>query len=268
MAALQVEADIITAEVGIGGTDLSVWSDSLAGAGSPDVVARRVLIVERDAALARALRSRLADAGFSVTIESGVQAFDAVERDTPDLLVLDWNLPGARAPQLLRQMVGIEPRRRPRLLAVSEACSEQQVLSGFEMGVDDFVFKPYSVAEVVARVQAILRSTPSSDSDVEVLSFYALRVDPLAGTVIAREQPVQLRRQEFRLLHFLMQRAERAFSRTQLLARIWGEHSMADARAVDVTVQRTRKALTPHGCAEYLQTVRGVGYRLSARNED
>jgi two-component system phosphate regulon response regulator PhoB len=90
-------------------------------------------------------------------------------------------------------------------------------------------------------------------------------VDPLTGGVTAREQLVQLRRQEFRLLHFLMQRAERVFSRAQLLARIWGEHSVADVRAVDVTVQRTRKALMPHGCAEYLQTVRGVGYRLSAR---
>jgi two-component system phosphate regulon response regulator PhoB len=92
-------------------------------------------------------------------------------------------------------------------------------------------------------------------------------VDPFSGAVTAREQPVQLRPQEFRLLHFLMQRADRVFSRAQLLARIWGEHSLADLRAVDVTVQRTRKALLPHGCADYLQTVRGVGYRLSARQE-
>ena len=268
MASLPLEADIITAAEGLGGTDSSERSDSWSDPDAPDLATRRVLIIERDTAVAFALRSKLAEAGFMVTMDSGGQAFAAVERDTPDLLVLDWNLPGGRAPQLLQQLIRIEPRRRPRLLAVSQTCSEQQVLSGFELGVDDFVFKPYSVAEVVARVQAILRSVPSSDGALEILSFYELRVDPVTGSVTAREQPVQLRRQEFRLLHFLMQRAERVFSRAQLLARIWGEHSLADARAVDVTVQRTRKALLPHGCAEYLQTVRGVGYRLSARAED
>lgn len=260
-----MEAEIISAAQGLGGAEppaRSDWSDT----DRQDVATRRVLIVERDIALACALKSRLTEAGLIVTLDSGGLAFAAVERDSPDLLVLDWNLPGDRAPQLLQQLIRIEPRRRPRLLAVSQACSEQQLLSGFELGVDDFVFKPYSVAEVVARVQAILRSMPSSDGGpLEILSFHELRVDPFSGGVTAREQPVQLRPQEFRLLHFLMQRADRVFSRAQLLARIWGEHSLADLRAVDVTVQRTRKALLPHGCADYLQTVRGVGYRLSAR---
>ena len=237
------------------------WTDT----DTQQLTTRRVLIVERDVALACALKSKLAEAGVIVTLDSGGQAFGAVERDSPDLLVLDWNLPGGRATQLLQQLTRLEPRSRPRLLAVSQACSEHHVLTGFELGVDDFVFKPYSVAEVVARVQAILRSVPASESALEILSFYDLRVDTLSGGVTAREQAVHLRRQEFRLLHFLMQHAERVFSRAQLLARIWGENSLTDLRAVDVTVQRTRKALLPHGCAEYLQTVRGVGYRLSVR---
>ena len=202
-------------------------------------------------------------ADFVVSFDTGVGALAAVERDNPHLVVLDWNLPGVRSPGLIRaiQRVG---HARPRILAVSEPCDEQQVLTGFELGVDDFVFKPYSVAEVVARIRAILRAQRPADVPVEVLKFHDLQVDPARGVLEIRGEPIALRPLEFRLIHFLMQHTERVFTRRQLLGHIWGNSTHTDDRAVDVTVQRARKALTPFGCADYLQTVRGIGYRLSA----
>jgi two-component system phosphate regulon response regulator PhoB len=138
------------------------------------------------------------------------------------------------------------------------------VLTGFELGVDDFVFKPYSVPEVVARIRAILRPQRAATPATEVLKFHDLQVDPDNSVLEIRGERIALRPLEFRLIHFLMQHAERVFTRRQLLGQIWGNATHADDRAVDVTVQRARKALTPSGCADYLQTVRGVGYRLSA----
>lgn len=202
-------------------------------------------------------------ADFVVSLDSGVQALAAVERDSPHLVVLDWNLPGVRSPALLRE-IQRAGRGRPRILAISEPCEEQQVLAGFELGVDDFVFRPYSVPEVVARIRAILRPQRPADFPEEILVFHELRIDLETVTLKVRGEPIALRPLEFRLLHFLMQHTERVFTRRQLLTQIWGNTNSADDRAVDVTVQRARKALARHGCAEYLQTVRGVGYRLSA----
>ena len=202
-------------------------------------------------------------ADFVVSLDSGVQALATIQRDNPHLVVLDWNLPGVRSPALIREIQRVG-RPRPRVLAVSEPCDEQQVLASFEVGVDDFVFRPYSVPEVVARIRAILRPQRSSDFPEEVLVFHELRIDLETVTLKVRDELIALRPLEFRLLHFLMQHTERVFTRRQLLAQIWGNTNSADDRAVDVTVQRARKALARCGCAEYLQTVRGVGYRLSA----
>ncbi len=225
----------------------------------------RVLIVDRDAESTRPLQEGLLQAGLVVAFDSGVQALAAIERASPGLVVLDWNLPGIRAPELLRQMQRMVSPARPRTLAVSESCDEERVLSGFELGVDDFVVKPYSVPEVVARVRAILRSipTPGEQTPNQIMRFRDLRLDAQTGGAMVRGEPVHLRRQEFRLLYLLLERAGRVVPRDQLLNVLWGPDCNAAARAVDVTVQRTRKALMRHGCAEYLQTVRGVGYRLS-----
>lgn len=225
---------------------------------------RRVLIIDRDVTTTRALQNQLVQADFVVSFDSGVGAVAAVERDNPHLVVLDWNLPGVRSPTLIRE-IQRAAHARPRVLAISEPCDEQQVLTGFELGVDDFVFKPYSVAEVVARIRAILRPQGThSSTPVEVLKFHDLQVDPDKGVLEIQGARIALRPLEFRLIHFLMQHSERVFSRRQLLGQIWGNATRADDRAVDVTVQRARKALAPFGCADYLQTVRGIGYRLSA----
>jgi len=228
-----------------------------------DLGGRRVLIIDRDAATTRALYNQLVQAGFVVSFDSGVGALAAVERDNPHLVVIDWNIPGVRSSALLRDMQRAGRDRR-RIVAVSDPCDEQQVLTGFELGVDDFVLKPYSIPEVVARIRAILRPQRSFGTPEEVLKFHDLQVDFNKAALEIRGERICLRPLEFRLIYFLMQHAERVFTRRELLAKIWGDNAHTDYRAVDVTVQRARKALTPVGCADYLQTVRGIGYRLSA----
>lgn len=203
-------------------------------------------------------------AHFVVECGSGHGIVAAAQPHYPHLVVLDWNLPGTRSRELLRQIREVEPQQRPGILVVSESRDEQQMISSFDLGVDDFVFKPYSPAELVARIRAILRGRLRKEAGTGNLRYHHLRVDTRSGRFLAREQPVSLRRREFRLLHFLLQHSERVFTREQLLTRLWGRDSQADTRAVDVTVQRTRKALMRHGCAGYLQTVRGFGYRLAA----
>ena len=226
---------------------------------------RRVLIIERDPQSVQALRGRLAQAGFDVTVvagEAGDDAFAALE-EQPHLVMLDWDLPAVITLQLVHHARRSAPDDAPRLMAFSSFAGEQHVIAGFEQGVDDYVVKPYSVPEVVARARAVLRPRRRL-SPRERLQFGPLSLDPGASRLMARGREIALRSMELRLFGFLMRHPERAFTRDALLKRVWGRESRASLRAVNVTVQRIRLALAPHGCGKYLQSVRGVGYVLSA----
>lgn len=226
---------------------------------------QRILIVDRDPQLADSLRVKLADAGFEVTVLASVDdALEAIERRSPHLVMMDWDLPPTATLSLLRRVRGFAGKGGTRLIALSELAGEQHVVSGFELGIDDYVVKPYSVPELVARVRAVLRSTRSEESDPNCLQFRQLRMDTGEGRVVVQHGAVKLRAIEFKLLEFLLRNPERAFHRDTLLRRVWGAQSSANVRAVDVTVQRVRRALEPYGYERYLQTIRGIGYRLSA----
>jgi two-component system phosphate regulon response regulator PhoB len=191
---------------------------------------------------------------------------DAVDRERPDLVMVDWDLPDMVIMNLVRHVRNHALSAGPRLIALSSSASEQHIVSGFELGVDDYVVKPYSVVEVVARVRAVLRSSLRNKPQSGYLQFHQLHMDTAQRRLTIRDQTIGLRHMEFVLLEFLMQRPDRAFSREVLLRQVWGADSPAGLRAVDMTVQRVRRALGLHGCGEFLQTVRGVGYRLSAGN--
>ena len=227
---------------------------------------RRVLIIERDPLSVQALRDKLAQAGFEVTVvggEAGEAAFTALE-ERPHLVMLDWDLPAVITMQLVHHARRRSNDDAPRLMAFSSFAGEQHVVSGFEQGVDDYVVKPYSVPEVVARARAVLRPQRAVVAAHERLEFGPLCLDPGANRLAARGREIGLRSMELRLIGFLMRHPERAFTREALLKRVWGLESRASLRAVNVTVQRIRQALAPHGCRQYLQSVRGVGYVLSA----
>lgn len=227
--------------------------------------AQRVLIVERDPESERLLQYSLAREGFKVTtLGSGEDALEAIDRERPHLIVLDWEYPGIVATRLIRHLRRESPAVRTRLMALSLFSSEQQIVAGFEQGIDDYVVRPYAVPVLLARVRAVLRPLGAPDGEPTFLQFQRLRIDLADHRAMIEEHIVPLRPMEFRLLAFLMRHPERVFTREQLLTRVWGRNRDADERAVDVNIQRTRKALARQGCGSYLQTVRAFGYRLSA----
>jgi two-component system phosphate regulon response regulator PhoB len=229
---------------------------------------QRVLIVERGADAAQALQAKLAQAGFSVsTVDESERAVAAIQRNSPHLVMLDWDLPGVIAIDLIRKIRSSSADHPPRLIILSMLSDDDQVVTGFELGADDYVVKPYSVVEVVARVRAVLRSIKEKRDDAQVLRFHELELHVDEGRVSARQQAVPLRAMEYRVLEFLMRHPGRVFSRAQLLNRVWGENCRAQERAVDVIMQRIRKALACHRCEGYLQTVRSIGYRMSADSD-
>ena len=232
----------------------------------PAAPKKRILIVEGDTHSAETLGKGLAQSGFSVTtLGSGEDPVKIVEANNPHLVILDWDLPGVMTMALVRCATRHSPRETaPRLMAVSAHAGDHHVAEGLDLGLDDYVIKPYSIPEVLARVRALLRPTGANRDASQLLEFHGLKLEAADARTVVSGHRVHLRAVEFRLLEFLMRNPERAFSRGQLLNQAWGRDRNADERAVDVTVQRIRKALLSHGWSGYLQTVRGVGYRLSA----
>jgi len=232
---------------------------------SPAESGFRVMIIENDSASERRLQPKLAQAGFTVSTVSHLEnPCDALDRERPHLVMVDWDLPDIVIMNLVRHVRNHPLSAGPRLIALSSSASEQHIVSGFELGVDDYVVKPYSVVEVIARVRAILRPSLRDKPENGYLQFHQLRMDTAQRRLTMQDETIGLRHMEFMLLEFLMRRPDRAYSREVLLRQVWGADSPAGLRAVDMTVQRVRRALAQCGCGEYLQTVRGVGYRLSA----
>jgi two-component system phosphate regulon response regulator PhoB len=225
---------------------------------------RQILIVDRDVAAIEPLRQKLSDAGFVVrAITDGAAAAIAVAERPPHLVIVDWNIPGFTALDLIQ---GIRAARAPqaiRLIILSALAGEQDVVAGLNFGADDYIAKPFSLREVVARVCAVLRSR-HRDAPHSTLSCDELVLDASTNRVSARGQLINLRGIEYRLLEFLMSNPGRTFNRTQLLAQVWGDYTEIDERTVDVNVQRLRKILSESGYEAYVQTVRGFGYRFSA----
>jgi len=241
----------------------------IVGAGvAQNATERRVLIVDHGADSAQPLQQMLSLAGFQVaSVDENEHVSAAIRRNSPHLVMLDWDLPGAMAIDLIRHIRDAKSGRAPRLIILSKLSGDDQIVTGFELGADDYVVKPFSVLEVIARVRAVLRAAEQRRDESPVLRFQNLELWVNEGRVRVRDVTVRLRSMEYRVLEFLMRNPGRAFSRAALLDRVWGEHCSAQERAVDVVVQRVRKALAPFGCEEYIQTIRSVGYRLSAAPE-
>jgi two-component system phosphate regulon response regulator PhoB len=209
------------------------------------------------------LRQKLSDVGFAVrAISDGAAAVTAMAERPPHLVIIDWNIPGVAALALIKSIRGVRGPQPVRLIILSALTGEHDIVAGLELGADDYIAKPYSLREVVARVAAVLRSY-RHDSQQHELSSGDLLLDASTNRVTAHGRLINLRGVEYRLLEFLMSNPGRTFNRTQLLTRIWGADSEVDERTVDVNVQRLRKLLSDSGCESYLQTVRGFGYRFS-----
>jgi two-component system phosphate regulon response regulator PhoB len=224
---------------------------------------KQILIVDRDVAAVEPLRQKLSEAGFVVrAITDGTAAVSALAERPPHLVIVDWNMPGFAGLELIQ---GVRRARAPdtmRLIILSALAAEQDVVAGLNLGADDYIAKPFSLREVVARVSAILRSR-RSEQQRAALTCDELILDAETNRVTARGRLLNLRGVEYRLLEFLMTHQGRTFNRNQLLAQVWGDDCDVDERTVDVNVQRLRKILTETGYEAYIQTVRGFGYRFA-----
>jgi two-component system phosphate regulon response regulator PhoB len=225
---------------------------------------KQILIVDRDVAAVEPLRQRLSDLGFVVrAITNGGAAMAALSERPPRLIIIDWNMPGLAAFELIQGVRRVRTSQTIRLIILSALSGEQDVVTGLNLGADDYIAKPFSLREVVARACAVLRSYPYEHPQA-ALKFDELVLDPVTNRVTARGRPLSLRGVEYRLLEFLMAHPGRTFNRTQLLAHVWGDDCDVDERTVDVNVQRLRKILSEPGYESYIQTVRGFGYRFSS----
>jgi two-component system phosphate regulon response regulator PhoB len=224
---------------------------------------KQILIVDRDVASVEPLRQKLSDAGFVVrAIADGAAALAAVTERPPHLVIIDWNMPGHFALDLIQGARRVPSTPSIRLIILSALTAEQDVVTGFNLGVDDYIGKPFSLREVVARVSAVLR-VRSHERQQPALECDELVVDSPTNRVTAHGRLLNLRGVEYRLLEFLMAHPEKTFNRAQLLAHIWGDDSEVDERTVDVNVQRLRRILSEPGYEAYIQTVRGYGYRFA-----
>lgn len=229
----------------------------------------RILVVEDESAIAELVAINLRHAGHEVTLAAdGAQAQLEIDAVLPDLVILDWMLPGLSGPALLRQWRSAARTRSMPVIMLTARADEPDRVFGLDAGADDYLSKPFSTNELMARVRAVLRRKAPEALDAPV-ALGELRLDPATHRVCRAgadgETDIRIGPTEFRLLHFLMTHPERVHTRAQLLDRVWGDHVFIEERTVDVHVKRLRDALAPAGCAQLVETVRGVGYRLSER---
>jgi len=225
----------------------------------------RILIVEDDPGIRELLRVNLQHAGFTpICCDSAEAAAAELQLGTPDLIVLDWMLPGRSGVDFARELRGTTRGRDVPLLMLTARAQEGDKLQGFETGADDYMTKPFSPRELVARVRALLRRAAPETTQTP-LEFAGLRLEPETLRVFSNGEPVDLSPTEFRLLHFLMRHPDRVLSRSVLLDRVWGDNVYIEERTVDVHIRRLRLALTPGGHDRLIETVRGGGYRFLPR---
>lgn len=227
----------------------------------------RILVVEDEAAIAELVAINLRHAGHEVTIAADAdQAQLDVDAMLPDLVVLDWMLPAQSGLSLARQWRGAARTRGMPVIMLTARAEEADKIAGLDAGADDYLAKPFSTNELMARIRALLRRKAPELLDA-VVEVAGLRLDPTTHRVVRRidndEREIRLGPTEFRLLHFLMSHPERVHSRAQLLDRVWGDHVFIEERTVDVHVKRLRDALAGANCAQLIETVRGAGYRMN-----
>jgi two-component system, OmpR family, phosphate regulon response regulator PhoB len=223
----------------------------------------KVLVVEDEPAIAELISINLRHAGYEVTLAgSADQAISEVDRVLPDLVVLDWMLPGQPGVALAKRWRSQSRTRELPIIMLTARAQETDKVAGLDAGADDYLTKPFSTNELLARIRAVLRRKAPEALDT-LVSLGGLSVDPATRRVMRDDKEVKVGPTEFRLLHFFMTHPERVHSRAQLLDRVWGDHVFIEERTVDVHVKRLREALEPVQCSRMIETVRGSGYRLT-----
>ena len=223
-----------------------------------------VLIVEDEPAILELIAVNLQHAGFeALRARSAEEATRLLSDVLPDLVLLDWMLPGQSGMALARGLRADSRTREMPLIFLTARAEESDKLAGLESGADDYITKPFSTKELVARIRAVLRRRKPQHG-AELVEVSGLRLDPAAHRVSGHGQALDLGPTEFRLLHYLLTHPNRVYARAQLLDEVWGDHVFIEERTVDVHIRRLRQALAPSGHDALIQTVRGSGYALRA----
>lgn len=226
---------------------------------------KRILLVEDEAAIREMTAMALERAGYRVS-----EAADAAEAErllvdgVPDLILLDWMLPGGSGIELARRLRREDYTQEVPIIMLTARSEEDDRIRGLESGADDYVTKPFSPRELIARIKAVMRRS-SPEQQEGLLEIDGLVLDTHSHRVSANGNRLEMGPTEFRLLQFFMSHPERVYSRSQLLDRVWSRGSFVEERTVDVHIRRLRKALEGEGFDRYIQTVRGTGYRFSSQ---
>lgn len=229
------------------------------------MAAIQILIVEDESSVRELLAATLTGAGYEVReAASGGAAQQVVADTTPSLILLDWMLPGMSGLEFAKWLKRDERMSAIPIIMLTARDDEHFKVQGLDAGVDDYVTKPFSTRELLARIKAVLRRAGAGESEL-IQVHNRLEMDLVQHRVLADDRPVAVGPTEFKLLHFFLTHQERVFSRAQLLDLVWGRNVYIEERTVDVHIRRLRKALEPHALENLVQTVRGVGYRFSVR---
>lgn len=228
-------------------------------------MARRILVVEDEAPIREMVCFVLEQNGYQpIEADDYDAAIARLVEPFPDLVLLDWMIPGGSGIQVIKHMKRDSQLREIPVMMLTARGEEEDRVKGLETGADDYLTKPFSPKELVARVKAILRRISPMAAD-DLIAMNGLTLDPASHRVTSNENPLEMGPTEFKLLHFFMSHPERVYSREQLLNYVWGENVYVEDRTVDVHIRRLRKALEADGHDKMIQTVRGTGYRFSVR---
>ncbi len=226
---------------------------------------RHILVVEDEEPIRKLIRFALEREDYHVHEAADAQSGRVeIANQRPDLILMDWMLPGMSGLDFARELKSSESFCDIPIIMLTARGEEEDKVRGLYAGCDDYLTKPFSAAELVARIHAVLRRTHVGGLDAPI-EVGDISVDVAAQRVTIKGEPLSLGPTEYRLLHFFCTHAERAYTREQVLDRVWGQNVYVEERTVDVHIRRLRKALAPHGCDALIQTVRGTGYRFSTR---
>ena len=221
-----------------------------------------ILTIEDEPAISDILRVNLTYAGYDVISSNNVlQAENVIKTIIPGLIILDWMLPGTSGPTFAKRLRNDKRTQDIPLIMLTAKSLEENKIEGLNAGCDDYVVKPFSPKELIARIQALLRRR-SPELTKDAVSIFGLSLYPATRKVFGNKQEITLGPKEFKLLHYLMTHTERVHTRAHLLDQVWGDHVFVEERTVDVHIRRLRKALTSTGFHKLIQTVRGGGYKF------
>ncbi|VAV86905.1 Phosphate regulon transcriptional regulatory protein PhoB (SphR) [hydrothermal vent metagenome] len=225
----------------------------------------KILLIEDDESLTELIRYNLTQGGFTVHCEAdGEEGLYASEESSPDLILLDWMLPNLSGIEICRRIRRNKATRNVPIIMLTARAEESDRIRGLDTGADDYVTKPFSPKELIARIKAVLRRIRPSLSG-ETLSFDDIILDAVSHKVTRGGKPIHLGPTEFRILRYFMENPARVFSREQLLDNIWGNDIYVESRTVDVHIRRLRKALNEEGMSDVIRTVRSAGYALDKK---